>query len=58
MEQANGKVTSPIHVRYMSGVKADIYRTSAGHIADNDRRNIGAAWEQLYGLNGGLYEIL
>ena len=59
MEQANGKVTSPTHVRYMSGIcpvyvrymsgrKADIYRTSAELIADNNRRKIGAPREQLY----------
>ena len=60
MEQAYNKVVSPIHVRYLSGIcpvyvrymfgiKADKYRTSDEHIADNDRRNIGATWEIIYG---------
>ena len=60
MEQANGKVISPtlvrymsgicpVYVRYMSGRKADIYRTSTELIADNNRRDIGAPREQLYG---------
>jgi len=49
MEQAYNKVASPIHVRYMSGIEADMYRTNAEHIADNDRRYIGATQGLLYG---------
>ncbi len=60
MNQANNKVIAHIHVRYMSGIcpvlvrymsafLPDIYRTYREHIADNDRRNIGATQELLYG---------
>ena len=59
MNQANNKTIAPIHVRYMSGLVRymyafipDIYRTYREHIADNDRRNIGATQELLYGLDG------
>ena len=41
--------TCTVDVRYMSGIKADMYRTSTGHIADNDRRCIGATRGLLYG---------
>jgi hypothetical protein len=41
--------TCPVDIRYMFGIKADKYRTSDEHIADNDRRNIGATWEIIYG---------
>ena len=49
--------TCTVDVRYMSGMKADMYRTSTGHIADNDRRCIGATRGLLYGQNGGMHEI-
>ena len=41
--------TCTVDVRYMSGIKADKYRTYSGHIADNDRRCIGATRGLLYG---------
>ena len=41
--------TCTVDVRYMSGIKADKYRTSTGHIADNDRRCIGTTRGLLYG---------
>ena len=41
--------TYTVDVRYMSGIKADMYRTSTEHIADNDRRCIGATRGLLYG---------
>ena len=37
----------PVYVRYMSAFLPDIYRTYREHIADNDRRNIGATQEFL-----------
>ena len=60
MNQASNKViahihvlymsgTCPVYVRYMSAFLPDIYRTYREHIADNDRRNIGATQELLYG---------
>ena len=43
----------PVLVRYLSGIcplfLPDIYRTYREHIADNDRRDIGATQELLYG---------
>ena len=41
--------TYTVYIRYMSGIKADKYRTSAEHIADNDWRYIGATQGLLYG---------
>lgn len=60
MNQASNKIIAHIHVphmsgicpvlvRYMSAFLPDIYRTYREHIADNDRRNIGATQELLYG---------
>ena len=47
----------PVLVRYMSAFLPDIYRTYREHIADNDRREIGATQELLYGLDGESYKI-
>ena len=41
--------TCTLDVRYMFGKEADMYWTSTGYIADNDRRCIGATRGLLYG---------